>query len=586
MGRNTVALWHYGEGLILFMRLFAVILALSVVLPCVWAGSGADSSYSLDIRHIRDAGFTISDVIKRDWSREELSRINYGSSAQGHWFYFEIPLVQMGDDERVVVEVHYPTIDYLAFYVADESGRITQQHITGTDFPFDSRPIWDDDYTFLVNPTLEGRRVYIHAKTSNSLQMPIHLYSEREFFEKEEWNLILWGAYYGTMLVMALYSLLNGLIIREKLYFYYFVYVLSTALFVSSLNGHGFAYLWPKNPEFNNASITLFFCFYSAFGTAFALTLLNVRRYHPLYYLLGRVVIAGAVVLGAISIITLNDYAYYTTFLALAFAAVMMAFGLKSVSEGYYLGWYFMAGWSVLLLSIGIFALNILGVLPSNALIYHSKEIGSVFEIIVFSLAMSAIYRYEKAESSRINSTLGLMKQRLQKRVNIVNNKSGFLEIPRLEKHVKDIRDLDRRIHSELGRVLVISVMVIDKTTHRPDYIALGDCLRALFNSRVTVFPFKTATEGLLGEVTVLLFPLHNKFEAEGVIERVEQWNQALGEQYDLHFGYAISHLTEKYDVDYIEESFHYLEEAVQKKSMSYSIDDTLSFVHRNGSIA
>ena len=86
--------------------------------------------------------------------------------------------------------------------------------------------------------------------------------------------------------------------------------------------------------------------------------------------------------------------------------------------------------------------------------------------------------------------------------------------------------------------------------------------------------------------MTVLLFPLHNKFEAEGVIERVEQWNVALGEQYDLHFGYAISHLTDKYDVDYIEESFHYLEEAVQKQSISYSIDDTLTFMHRNGSPA
>ena len=123
--------------------------------------------------------------------------------------------------------------------------------------------------------------------------------------------------------------------------------------------------------------------------------------------------------------------------------------------------------------------------------------------------------------------------------------------------------------------------MVIDKVTLRPDYIALGDCLRELFNSRITVFPFKTATEGLPGDITVLLFPLHNKFEAEGIIERVENWSFALGEHYDLHFGYAISHLTEKYDVNYIEESFHYLEEAVQKKSMSYSIDDTLSFIHR-----
>lgn len=572
------------------MRWLMVLLSFSIVFPVVIAGhhGSTDSSFSIDIRHAEVSNLlsSVEDAIAHDWGNAEPSRVNYGSSPHGHWFFFEIPLVQMTEGENVIVEIHYPTIDYLAFYVVNEDGKVSQETITGTDFPFDSRPIWDDDYSFPIDPALDGRRVYIHAKTSNSLQMPVRLYSEKAFYKKEEWNLIMWGAFYGTMLVMALYSLMNGLIIRERMYFYYSIYVLSTALFVSSLNGHGFAYLWPTVPEFNNASITLFFCSYSCFGTAFAMTLLNAKRFNPRLYWLGQGVIAGGVLLGAISIATLNDYAYYATYLALAFAVVMMALGVKSVMDGYFLGWYFVVGWSALLLSIGIFALNILGVLPSNVLIYHSKEIGSVFEIIVFSLAMSAIYRHEKAERSRINTTLDMMKQRLQKRINIVNNKSGFLEIPQLDKHLKDIRDLDRRIHSELGRVLVVSVMVIDKTTHRPDYIALGDCLKTLFKSRITVFPFKTATEGLPGEVTVLLFPLHNKFEAEGVIERVEQWNMALGEQYDLHFGYAISHLTDKYDVDYIEESFHYLEEAVHKKSMSYSIDDTLTFMHRHGSPA
>lgn len=572
------------------MRWLIVLLSFAIVFPVVVANQHGqtDASFSIDVRHALDSDnlTSIEDAMAHDWGNADLSRVNYGSSQSGHWFYFEMPLVQLSEGENVIVEVHYPSVDYLAFYVTNEDGQVTQQHVTGTDFPFDSRPIWDDDYSFLVSPALHGRRVFLYARTSNSLQMPIRLYSEKEFYEKEEWNLILWGAYYGTMLVMAIYSLFNGLIIREKLYFYYSGYVASTALFESSLNGHGFAYLWPDTPSFNNASITLFFSCYSSFGIAFAMTLLNTRRYNPGLYQVGRVVIIGGMLLGAVSLVTLGDYAYYATYLALAFALGMMTLGVKAVLDGHFLGWYFVVGWSVLLLSIGIFSLNLLGYLPSNALIYHSKELGSVFEIIVFSLAMSAIYRHEKAERSRINSTLGMMKQRLQKRINIVNNKSGFLEVPRLEKHLKDIRDLDRRIHSELGRVLVISVMVIDKTTRRPDYIALGDCLRALFNSRVTVFPFKTATEGLPGEVTVLLFPLHNKFEAEGVIERVEQWNFALGEQYDLHFGYAISHLTDKYDVDYIEESFHYLEEAVHKKSMSYSIDDTLTFVHRNGSAA
>jgi len=541
-----------------------------------------------DIRHARESEElrTIMDAADFDWSSAEPSRVNYGSTHLGHWFYFEVPETDGPVRQNLMVEIHYPTCDYLAFYVVNENGNVTRNYVTGTDFPFDTRPVWDDDYSFPFNPVTDGRRVFIYAKTSNSLQMPVRLYTEKAFYAKEEWNLLLWGSYYGTLLVMALYSFMNGLIIRERMYFYYAFYVLSAALFVSALNGHGFAYLWPDWPAFNNSSITLFFCLYSGFGIAFAMALLNARRFNPWLYRLGVLVNVGSFILGVVSLVTLEDYAHLTTYHSFAFAVVMMALGVKSVMDGYFLGWYFLVGWSILLLSIGIFSLNILGYFPSNILIYHSKEIGSVFEIIVFSLAMSAIYRHEKAERSRINNTLDMMKLRLQRRINVVNNKSGFLEVPELERHLKDIRDLDRRIHSEMGRMLVISVMVIDKATRRSDYIALGDCLKGLFRSRITVFPFKTSLPGLPGEVTVLLFPLHNKFEAEGMIARVEQWNFTLGDQYDLHFGYAISHLTDKYDVDYIEESFHYLEEALHKKSMSYSIDDSLTFQQRGGSAA
>lgn len=568
------------------MRWLIMLVSSALLMTCIFWGGGGSSEYQVEVRHTRDGAepLSIQQVLARDWSQDDFSRVNYGASGEGHWFHFDIPDSYFESDENVIVEVHYPTVDYLAFYVADSKGRIGQHYVTGTDFPFSSRPIWDDDFVFKVRPDIDGKRVFLYAKTSNSLQMPIRLYSETEFYEKEEWTLILWGAYYGTLLVMALHSLLNGIIIRERLFYYYVVYVLSTALMVSSLNGHGFAYLWPNNPSFNNASVTLFTSLMTIFGVAFAMALLNIERYHRMYRRLGKGTMWIAALLALFAVLTLRDFGWFASWVALLFAGVMMLFGIKSVLERYYLGWYFLAGWSVLLLSIGIFALNMLGLLPSAAWVYHSKEIGSIFEIVIFSMAMSAIYRHEQEERSRVNSALGLMKQQLQNRVNIVNSKSGFLEIPKLESHVNDIRDLDRRVHGDMGRVLVVSVLVMDRITQRPDYIALGDCLRSLFNSRITVFPFKTSTPGLPGEVTVLVFPLHNKFEAEGVIERVEKWNYALGDQYDLHFGYAISHLTEKYDVDYIEESFHYLEEAVQKKAISYSIDDTLSFIHRQQS--
>ncbi|MFZ5601925.1 MAG: 7TM-DISM domain-containing protein, partial [Pseudomonadota bacterium] len=372
------------------------------------------------------------------------------------------------------------------------------------------------------------------------------------------------------------------IVISDRLYLYYGAYVVASTLTMASLNGHGFAYLWPELPEVNAIALSVFPCLLICFGTAFAMEFLDMVRLRFRMRFIGYGFMAVALFTAVCAIVLKRDLSFWAAVETVAFSVALLVFGALAVRRQHYLGWYFLIGWSVFLFGAGMFALNVLGVLPFNVITVHSKEIGSVFEIIMLALGMSAIYHHEKEERYRIDGAIDLMKQRLQQRASFISNKSGLMKIPQLEHHLQDIRALDRRIHQEMGRMLVIAVTVIDRSTRRPDHIAQSDCLRALFNSRVTVFPFKTLREGLSGEVTLLLFPLHNKFEAEAILERVEQWSHSLGEQYDLHFGYAISHLTEKYDVDYIEESLHYLEEAILQQSMSYSIDDTLTFAGRH----
>lgn len=544
--------------------------------------------YDGDVYVVEDrySQLDLDSVLDIDWRREARSSVNFGYSQSTFWFFLPVAPIVQTVGPRALIEIDFPTIDDLELFHIGGDGQIKNHVLTGTDLPFSSRPVWDDDWIFSLDNMQADDRIFLRAQTSNSLQMPIRIYQHQDFFRQDAVSLLFWGVYYGLMLVMALYSFLNSLVIRDLLYLYYGVYVLASSLASAALNGHAFAYLWPESPEVNEYTLTVFTCLIICFGTAFALVYLDfvARRSRVRFVGYGFMGVSLATVVS--SLLFEMDLSYWAAVQVVAFTIALFVLGILAVKNKHYLGWYFLTGWSAFLAGAGMFALNVLGILPFNVVTVHSKEIGSVFEIIMLSLGMSAIYHHEKEERTRINGAIDVMKQRLQHRASFINNKSGFMQIPRLENHLQDIRGLDRRIHQEMGRMLVVSVIVIDKTTRRPDYIAQGDCLRALFNSRITVFPFKTQREGLSGEVTVLLFPLHNKFEAESIIERVELWNQSLGEQYDLHFGYAISHLTEKYEVDYIEESLHYLEEAVLQSAMSYSIDDTLSFTGRQNAAA
>ena len=566
------------------MRYFIILLLAFFVAVFALLQRNTAPLYQGEVLVLEDkaASLDLEAALQIDWRKQAQSPVNFGYSHSAYWFYLPVTPALATLGPRVLLEIDFPTIDRLEFFHVDAEGRVVAQVTTGTDFPFSSRPIWDDDWILpLQNPRV-GDRILLRAQTSNSLQIPIRLYSEEDFYRQDDMGLLFWGCYYGLMLVMALYSFLNSLVIRDLLYLYYGAYVVASAAASSALNGHAFAYLWPTTPVINSYTLTIFTCLIICFGTAFSLLYLDfiVKRSQARFVGYGFIGVSLTTV--SVSLLFGLDLSYFAALQIVAFTITLFLFGVLAVVQKHYLGRYFLAGWSVFLAGAGMFALNVLGFLPFNVITVHSKEVGSAFEIILLALGMSAIYHHEREERHRIDGAIDTMKQRLQQRASLISNKSGLMKIPQLETHLQDIRALDRRIHQEMGRILVIAVTVIDRSTRRPDHIAQSDCLRSLFNSRITVFPFKTQREGMSGEVTLLLFPLHNKFEAESIIDRVEHWSASLGEQYDLHFGYAISHLTEKYDVDYIEESLHYLEEAILQRSMSYSIDDTLSFGGRH----
>lgn len=565
------------------MRLFTSLLLAVFVIGFGWLQQYTAPLYDGEVYYKEDAHglLTVDDILQQQWQKEALSPVNLGYSASTYWFYLPLPDYVIRSGASHILEIDFPTIDRLEFFHVTRSGELRLQVKTGTDLPFSSRAIWDDDWLFPLEDLQPGDRVLLRAFTSNSLQMPIRIYDEDAFLQQDLFSLVLWGAFYGLALIMVAYSFLNGLVIRDRMYLYYSGYVLTSILTSAALNGHAFAYLWPQSPAVNEVSLTVFPCLVISFGTAFALEYLGFIRNRARERFIGYGFIATGFVTACAALLMNQDLSFWAAVEMVVFSGAMLIMGALAVQRGHYLGWYFLAGWSVFLLGAGMFALNVLGLLPFNVITVHSKEVGSAFEIIMLSLGMAAIYNHEKEERYRIDHSIIGMNERLQRRLNLVSSKNGELTIPQLDQHLHDIRDLDRRVHQEMGRLLVVAVLVLDKESGRPDYLAQADCLRGLINSRVTVFPFKAQREGLPGEVTVLLFPLHNKFEAEPVLERIEGWRSSLGDQYDLHFGYAISHLTEKYDVDYIDESLHYLEEAIQRQSVAYSIDDSLGFAAR-----
>src|SRR5690606_1024335 len=76
--------------------------------------------------------------------------------------------------------------------------------------------------------------------------------------------------------IIALYNLLIYLVLGERTYLYYVIYVLCMTIFIASLDGWAYQYLWPTYNEWNDQAILVSLAAVCIFGVAFSRYFLEI----------------------------------------------------------------------------------------------------------------------------------------------------------------------------------------------------------------------------------------------------------------------------------------------------------------------
>src|SRR5690606_24105610 len=63
---------------------------------------------------------------------------------------------------------------------------------------------------------------------------------------------LLYGAFFGILLVMLLYNAVIYIVVREQSYLYYLLFVAASGMLQFVLLGFGAEYLWPDSASLNN----------------------------------------------------------------------------------------------------------------------------------------------------------------------------------------------------------------------------------------------------------------------------------------------------------------------------------------------
>ncbi len=170
-----------------------------------------------------------------------------------HWFRVTLPNeIPPGD---WLLEIGYPLLDYVDIYLPLAEGGFRKIE-TGDQRPFAGRALKHRNFveTLHLAPGA-SRTLYLRIETQSSLQIPLHLWSSRAFIEKSQLEQYLLGFYYGIILVMFLYNLGAGLLVRDVSYAYYICYLLASGVLQAGLNGLTTQYLFGASAYWANTRV-------------------------------------------------------------------------------------------------------------------------------------------------------------------------------------------------------------------------------------------------------------------------------------------------------------------------------------------
>jgi hypothetical protein len=179
---------------------------------------------------------------------------NRGYTSSGYWLRFRLNVPIELINSPWLLEIPFPLLDYLALYSPDKNNAYSVL-VTGDRSPFSQRDLNTTDFVFKLKPKQENNVYYLHIKTKDSLQVPLHLWHVDHFPKHNAYVSGLQGIYFGIMLVMILYNLFIYLSVRERSYLYYISYISAFTLFQASIQGFSFEYLWPNQTHWANISI-------------------------------------------------------------------------------------------------------------------------------------------------------------------------------------------------------------------------------------------------------------------------------------------------------------------------------------------
>lgn len=441
-----------------------------------------DSDYFGMAQYLRlKENLSLEEVRKTDqsaWTPVNIKDTNFGFDQAHYWF--KVPLKNMHDSNALwFLRSDYALLDKVDVFLITNSV-LNQEFNSGDSLPFNQRPIRQPTFVFpLKIDTKQANVIYIHAQTTSSFQLALSLQKESEFWQTIATENAISASFYSILISMLFYNLMIFFIVRARSYLYYVLYLLSFTLFMASIHGWSYQFLWPNSPRIHELSVAFSIGLVIIFTALFSSTFLRLAKIRPS---LNRLILSFVWIAIIYSIVTLILPYYIMIRIGAALAILVATITIVATVQEWLRSrtrevLLFIIAWSTVLVGFLLYSGQKFGILPINMLTEHAIELGAILEVILLALGLADRINAErkkrlKAQQEMLavqvlaNKELDDKVQERTKELEELNIQLKTASITDSLTQIKNRRYFDQRLATEYRRAYregtPISLLILD----------------------------------------------------------------------------------------------------------------------------
>ncbi len=333
---------------------------------------------------------------------------NLGFTDHQYWVKFDLSN-NTSESKTLYLETARPITDLADLYFL-ENGKIQKVIKNGDMMPFEVREIKHRKLLFpitlLPNSTTQ---FYLHLQSDGEvINLPLTLHDGTSLIESTFTDQLVFGVFYGILLLAALTYLFFYFGIKEKSFILYVSYVVSIALLHSSLDGYFYQYLLGEPGWFADRSLLIFATVSAILLNRYSQAFVQVNTFARGLNLTINVINFGLILLLlGIILFDAGKPLYYPLVNALGFIGVLLAVAsiVMSFVKKKPVDPFFALGFTSLTLGFIIFILNNFSLIENSFLTENAAKLGTGLEILFLSLSMAnriRILRNEKEKAQEL----------------------------------------------------------------------------------------------------------------------------------------------------------------------------------------